>query len=257
MANVYAWPPVAAIGSEWSEIAPLDESYSIITGKRYASSNQPVRRVASLVATGLGPDRNGAGYVEMLKRLLVGGESYVRLYSYPINWHLDAIRDPELRAQIQFIWTSGGSSMVWYGGGVETLWATGAVLTATALDTSGAHPVITVTGLPVSRLVARPGEFLTVFAGDDDLVGSTAQVLAPAFSNASGVADIRLFSAPSNSTGRVNIGQPDTGVFKAVGALPRAVQTVGGNWSYSWSFEEVFADEVGGFVEDLTWYLPS
>ena len=254
MANVFAWPPVGAIGSEWTEIAPLDESFSGATGKRYASSNQDIRREASLVASSLGRGRNGAGYMEMLKRLLVGGENYVRLTSYPINWHIDALTDPLARAQMPLEWTSGGAQMVWYGGGSAITWLAGSVITATSTDTSGDYPIITATGLPVSQLVARPGEFLTMFENDADLTGSTVQVLAPAFSDASGQAYIKVFSAPSFTTGRINIGQSDTAVFRVSGALPRSSQPVGGNWSYLWEFEEVKASQVGGFVENTDWF---
>ena len=255
MANVFAWPPVGAVGAEWTEIAPLDESYSGVTGKRYASSNQPVRRVASAVVSSLARDRNGAGYMSILKRLLVGGQNYVRLYSYPINWHLDASRESGYRALVPLEWTAGGAHLVWLSGSSDLVWTTGATITATALNVSGAYPVITVTGLPPSILVARPGEFLTVFANPDDLTGgSTVQVLAPAYSNDAGVAFIKLFSAPSIATGRVNIGQSDTAVFRVVGDLPRSQQPVGADWSYAWQLQEVFADEVGGFVEDADWW---
>mgnify|MGYP001459223640 FL=1 len=109
-------------------------------------------------------------------------------------------------------------------------------------------------GLRPSRLVARPGEFLTAFADHDDTVGHTVQITAPARSNSDGVAVIRLFEAlPDLTDARVNIGVADTGAFLPVGEYPRAAQNLSGDWSYSWSFREVFPEEVGGFVEVNPW----
>jgi hypothetical protein len=245
---VYAWPPVAAIGSEWTPVQPVDESFSGITNKRYASANQPERRATTVVAAALGRGNNGAGYMEMLKRLLQGGAHYVRLTSYPINWAIEARTD--LQSQV-LTWLDGATDMVWLDGSTDMIWLDGTVINST-LSTSKGLPALTLTGCPPSTLVVRPAEFLTVInptTGATD----TVQSLAPAYSNSEGIATVRLYRAAAFA-GRVNIGTADTAVFRVVGALPRAVQPLSGQWSYTWSFEEVMPEDVGGFVENLTWF---
>lgn len=250
MANVYAWPPVGAVGTEWTIDAPINASRSLITGGRYVSAHARKRRMASITASSLGRGASGAGYMEMLKRFVAGGVGLVRLNSYPINWHLDAAAAKSWRQSHQITWSQSGAGVAWTDGASAVTWFSGAILSGVA-GTSGGWPTLTVTGLPPSRLVARPGEFVTMFASNSDQTGATAQVVTEARSNASGIAVLRLFSAMSGS-GRVNIGTSDTGVFEAV-SIPRAVQPVSGDWSYAWSFREVFADEVGGFAEVNPW----
>ena len=59
----------------------------------------------------------------------------------------------------------------------------------------------------------------------------------------------KLDRLPTISGGRINLAGQDEAVFRVDGALPRTMQTISGDWCYSWSFRDVFADEVGGFVE--------
>jgi len=257
--NVYGWPPVKAVGHEWDYVSPISESFSALTGKRYASGNGPERRVAQVVVSALaGAGRMGAGYVSVLKRLLDGGSNYVRLTSTPINWYLDALDEQATRASVPLTWASGGVPLLWTSGGIDLLWYTGTILTA-VVATSGGFPALTVSGLPINKLVARPGEFITAFQSATDLIGQTVQVMAPAYSNGSGVATVRLYSALSGAYGatpfRVNLGAAETAVFRVIGAMPREVQVVNADWSYGWQFEEVFADEVGGFTEVPAWWV--
>lgn len=250
--NVYAWPPVGVVGSEWTEDAPVSVSRSLLSGARYVSASQRKRRLASLVVSSLGRGRMGAGYCEVLKKLLSGGESLVRLNSYPINWHLDARAQAAARQSQHLNWTTGGVDLDWTAGVVDLLWYSGTLLTCTVTTDAG-WPALAVSGLPENTLVARPGEFVTVFEDEADTTGETVQVLTAATSDASGDATVRVMTAPSHG-GRVNIGVSDTGVFEVVGGLPRAQQAPRGNWTYAWSFREVFADEVaGGFTEVNPW----
>uniref|UniRef100_UPI0013009845 hypothetical protein n=1 Tax=Oceanicella sp. SM1341 TaxID=1548889 RepID=UPI0013009845 len=146
--------------------------------------------------------------------------------------------------------TSGGVDWDWDDAGVPLLLYEGRVLEGVPVM-DGIWDAVRVTGLPPATRVARPGEFLAVYADDTDVTGEVVQVLAPAVSSAAGVATIRLFS-PLGAGGRVNIGVSDTGVFRQL-ETPRAVQPLGGDWSYTWSFREVFADEAGGFAERDPW----
>lgn len=219
MPNVYAWPPVGVTGHEWTEEAPVNTSRSLLTGARFVSAAQRKRRLVTMNVSSLARGRSGAGYVEVLKRLLAGGENLVRLHSYPIN--------------------SWGDAVLYTG-----------TLGATA-GTSGGFEILTVTGLPPETLVARPGTFLTYYSPPEELVGETVMVMTEAMSDESGIAVIRLMSGLAGS-GRVEIGTRDTGVFEAVD-MPRAVQPVAGDWSYQCSFREVFADEVGALTEVDPW----
>lgn len=249
--KVYAWPPVPVTGSEWTEIAPVQVSRSLITGAERISAVQRKRRLVTLQVAALGkPGNMGAGYVEMLKRLLEGIHA-VRLRSYPINWHLDWLREQREREPLPLTWTAEGLDLGWTMPPETLLWFAAATLTG-VIGTSGGWPAITVSGLPASRLVARPGEFITVRENSAATDSATAQVLAPAYSNASGVAVVRLFSALPYG-GLVEMASSDTAVFRPVGEYPRAVQPVGAQWGYDWSFREVFEDEVGGFEEVDPW----
>lgn len=252
MANVIVFPPVGAVGSEWAVSAPIQVSRSMMTGRRYVSAMGRERREASVVVSALAKTRSGAGYSEMLKRHLDGGVHLVRLNSYPINWHLDAARMAGLVNSHPFTWEHEDATFTWEHEGYPVIWFSGTVLTGT-VTTSDGWPAIAVSGLPPNMLVARPGDFVEVFEEFGDTSGHIAQVTAEATSNGAGAAIVRLMDALPELEGvRVNLGASDSRVFEAV-ELPRAMQPMGQNWVYEWRFREVFADEVGGFVEVNPW----
>lgn len=260
MARVYAWPPVSAIGFEWTEAAPISESFGL-GGARFASAYQRARRVARFTVSAIGQDRAGAGYCEMLKRMLAGGEHLVRLYSMPINRINDAAAlagEPgrgggrsiewsyvQYGAQADLGWTTvvGGAS-------AALRWVSGSLVPATPTTDAAGWPAIAVTGLTPSALVARPGEFVAVYGADGTV--ARRQVLTVARSDAAGAATIRLYEAVT-AAGQAAIGAPDTGVFFHNGPLPRAQQPLASNWSYDWEFLEVFEDETDGFTEIDPW----
>lgn len=244
--DVIAWPPVGVVGSEWTEDAPVQQSRSIITGASYLSAHQRVRRLVALNVSALARGRSGAGYMEMLKRHLAGGIHAVRLHSYPVNWHLETA-DETWRQSTPIEWTG----LSWTSGGGALSWYSGTLLTGTTGTDGAGWNIVTVNGLPADRLVARPGEFVTIY---DGATPYRAQVTAEAVSDGAGQAVIRLFDAlPALTGARINLGTSDTGVFRAE-SLPRAVQPLSANWTYSWEFREVFADEVGGFTEVDPWH---
>ena len=238
--KVFAWPPVGVVGAEWSEDAPVQVSRSLITGAERISAAQRKRRVASLRVSALARNAMGAGYIEMLKRHLAGIH-LVRLYSYPINWHIAAISDAPGRV------VAGRDTQQW--AGLDQQWYAGATLAGTT-GTEDGWPVITVSGFPPGAMVARPGEFLTAFEGDTP---HRMQITKPATSDASGAAVIRLFEAlPSLTDVQVAMGSSDTGAFRPV-SYPRSMQPTGADWTYDWEFREVFEDEVGTFDEVDPW----
>jgi hypothetical protein len=92
--------------------------------------------------------------------------------------------------------------------------------------------------------VAQPGMFVS-------LGGDVAMVVAQAVSDAGGEAVLRLLTALSGS-GAAVINARDGGVFEAL-TIPRATQPVSGDWTWAWSFREVFEDETDGFAEVDPW----
>lgn len=251
MTKVFAWPPVGVVAHEWTEESPVSASASLLTGKAYVSASQRPRRMASLTISALSKSRSGAGYSEVLKRLLAGGEHLVRLYSTPINRCQDALPGAVLRS-MPLDWLAGGIDLTWVSGAAPLLWSDVPALTGTIGTDAAGFDILTVTDLPPLQLIARPGEFVTVFATLEAVAGTTIMVMTEAWANASGIAVLRLMS-PAPYAARVNIGTRDTAVFRALD-YPRAAQPIGQNWFYPWNFREVFEDEVpGGFVEVNPW----
>ena len=253
-ALVYAWPPVGVVGAEWTEVAPVQVSRSMLTGAERVSAIQRKRRMARLSVPGVGRTMYDAGYMEMLKRYLAGVH-LVRLHSYPINWYLDAQGDNEFRQSRRVHWRAlDDQPLNWSAGNQNLYWFSGTILYGSSSTTNG-RPTLTVSDLPPNTLVARPGEFVQVF-GDilSDVPTHTYQVVQPSMSNNSGVATVYVFESHTASfTGaRISLGVCATGVFRPV-EYPRSVQPLGGNWTYDWEMREVFEDEVGGFTEVNPW----
>lgn len=250
--DVFAWPPVGAVGSEWTQDAPVARLRSALTGRDQKQASQRIRRIATLEVSALfSPDRSGAGYCEMLKQLLAGGIHAVRLQSGPVNWWMDEIRrrgSDQNSAPIE--WRSAGQPIRWQSAGQVVTWVSGAViLGGIPRADGGGWGLLSVTGLPRNATVARPGDFIRINDVADASRFEVARVLRPAVTNSQGAVELKLDRVPTIARGRVNMAGQDEGVFQVDGALPRAVQPLSGDWSYTWNFREVFADEVGGFNE--------
>lgn len=246
MTNVYAWPPVGLTGWEITKSMPISRSVGIIDGRPRTSSAQRVRRLATAIVSGIGLDAAGAGYIEVLKELMAGGEHLTRMNTAAPIWHLAR---SELKVSI-LDWTDSGSEMLWSDSGAALDWLDGGHPGTPTTDDG--WPAITVTGLPPDQIVARPSERIVVYIGDSQTAPlEYARVLAVARSNASGVATIRLMTAIS-AAGLVGIGQTESIVFEALD-MPRAVQPVAQNWVYTWNFREVFLDEYTAWTELNPW----
>lgn len=246
--KVYAWPPVPAVGREWTVDAPVSMSRSALTGRRYASAAQPARRLASLTIHGR--VSYGAGYMEALKRYLDGGINLVRLSSCKIPVGKIGVAPDTLRST-PLEWEAGGVDLDWTSGGTPLVWYAGTPFFGTVSTVAGV-PRLTVFGLPPNTLIALPGEFLTIYLDEGDQTGETHMIAAPATTNSAGSVSIRLVTLPSFG-GRVSFGTSETAVFEVEGGLPRAMRPANLDWTYSWSFREVFANEVGGFTEINPW----
>lgn len=246
--DVFPWPPVGAIGREWTQSAPVARLRSALTGRDQMQASQRVRRIATVEVSAMANGRMGAGYCEMLKQLLAGGIHAVRLQSGPINWWIDELKRQRLNSQ-PLTWRTGGNPLTWQTGGQPLVWYSGAVVRGGVPSAFGIFGLLPVTGLPPRMRVAAPGDFIRIYSMTDAATSEVARVVREAVTDSAGAVTLKLDRVPSISGGRVNVAGQDEAVFRVEGPLPRAVQPVNGDWSYTWNFREVFADEVGGFTE--------
>ncbi len=244
--NVYAWPPVHSIAQMWTEDHPVQVSRSMPDGAEYRSAFGRSRRRAQLTVSALSGDRSAAGYIEVLKGLVAGVHAVRLTLPGPI-WHLDAARLRALRQADPVNWLVPPGAVTW-----DVDWWSGRVVVASTGTATGA-PVLVASGLPAGIIVARPGEQITVYAADKVTPAATAVVKAVARSDGTGVAVIPILSAVGPYTDRrINIGTDRSAVFR-VDDWPDSPQPLGQNWTWGFSFREVFSDEVGGFVEIDPW----
>lgn len=248
MTNIYAWPPVGIVAAEWSIEQRVGRSQYLFGGGRAVSTDGPARRVATCTVSALAAGRNGAGYLEALRRLLDGGVHLVRLSSWPVIYRLDEISGAYRQTQ-PLDWSEGAAVLEWSEGAADLVWFTGALITAVAGTDADGWDIATVSGLPASEIVARPGEVLRVF-GDGDADGVAAVVLTEARSNASGIAVLRLASAVVD--GVASIGDRESAIFE-VTEFSRSGRPIEGNWTYTLQFREVFASEVSEATEVNPW----
>ena len=249
--TVYQFPPVDP--RLWRIIPdyPTQKSVSGKTGARFVSFAGRRRRRALLEAHGRRDF--GAGHSLVLTELLRGGENAVRIDGYPVNFHLDATRDAATRRSVPVDWTDDGVDVEWTDGGIDVSWFSGSFLTGSTGTDGQGFPRIIVSGLPPSALVGRPGEYLTAYAAAAGTQGTTVMIMRETRSDANGNANFRLLTAlPALTDVRVNIGTFETGVYFPT-RIPDDPQPVDGDWALRWEFQEIFADEVGGFTEVDPW----
>lgn len=216
--NVYAWPPVAARSRSWLLHQPVARLRSALTGKEQLQASQRARRLVTMEVSGLSAQRQAGGYMEMLGQLLNGGIHAVRLSSWSPNWALDALP------------RSGHDYL-------------SLTLTATAA---------TSVGMAAWRIAGVPPGYPLLRPGDRFRVGATLyQAVNAVVADRSGVALARVIGTTSGS-GTVGFDGQESAVFRAE-AIPVAPQTPGADFTFSWSFREIFADEVGGFTEIDPW----
>lgn len=250
-ATVYAWPPVGRIAESWWAENPVNISRSILTGARYASAAQRRRRYASITVGNAGRGAAGMGHLAVLADLLAGGLNFVRLNRLPPNGWADALAMAARRqASIVTMQTASDPALsLTYGGNPVTLF-NGTLLRGTASVVSG-QAQVAITGAPPSVLIARPGEMLTLYDPVSSPTGTSAMVQAMATSDGSGNATVKTVTALTGS-GHVDIGTVETGAFE-VTDMPFSAQPLSGDWSTTWSFAEVFTEEVGSFTEVNPW----
>lgn len=246
MTDVIAWPPFGLTGWELAEIYPQSRSVGLIEGRPRTSSAQRARRVASANVAGYGPDQAGAGYVRMLNRMWAGGPQLVRVRCRP--WGLQGPRG-DLRNTI-LEWTAAGADLLWTEGGTPVEWRMGEYGANASPATDGVWHGLTVTGLPPSQIVARPGERVTVTGATTE----AAYVLKVARTDATGAALVRTDKPEAFTvSGNVVLGDAENIVFEAVN-VPRAIKPISGDYGFQWDFREVFEDEYpDGWMEVNPW----
>lgn len=237
--NVYAWPPVGVTSALWTVEDPVSRSVSWPTGARRTSSALRRRRLAAMQVSARSSNGAAAGMMEALKRYLRGGVHLVRLTSYPVNAGGAPIDDPD-RGSVPLIWRTDLVPLDWLAAGDELLWVSGTLLSGVSSIVDQV-PIITVTGLPPNRLVARAGEFARV--------GTAAAMIAiDASSDSEGEAILRL--TDPLPAGVVSIGESETAIFEAT-EMGSSARPTRGDWTLSWRFREVFADEIGGELLEI------
>lgn len=251
MVNVYAWPPVGFRTFEWSTEQRVSKSRSLWSNRRYVSTTDRRRRVATIsVSAGT---TMGAGYMESLKLLLQGGTHLVRLSSFPLNPD-----EPEFPpgvldgSPIEWLEGSGPDPLGWQAMGGQMRWFTSAPITASASSPTGSNPAwIQLEGLPPNELIAMPGQFVAIYYGNPE-VSETRMIIAPVISDSSGSAKMNIAGERPANIRRVVIGVQENSAFEAL-SIPRSPRVVNSDWFYDWSFLEVFEDETSGFVEIDPW----
>ena len=256
MVKVYEFPPVGISESEWTTVNPLHQSRSAFNSSRYSSAYERQRRIARMTASSLGTlDGAGAGYMEVLKRLLKtsddSSQNLVRLYSLPINFA--RMYDGRSWGGSYLSWTTGGNPLGWTVGGNPLTWFTSTPVGLNTITVDGEFFGVQLTGLPPSvQNLFMPGDFITFYADENDTVGQRLMVVRPSSSASNGTAWVRFMASPPSDPYRIVLWDADVGVFEPV-VVPRASQRPNSDWSYAWEFQEVFEDETDGFEYVNPW----
>ncbi len=232
MPTIYRFPPVGISAYESSIDDPMNASRGINGGPRY-SQTRANRSIYVAEVSGIGPDGNGAGYVEALKRLLAGRPPLVQVDTLPATWWGRTRDRPALQSGDLLSWTTGGAPLTWTTGGEPLTWYTSPLFTATPGKDD--FDYIDVTGLP---------DGTEVFPGDAVQVGGDVSY-AMRSETIGGVRRIYLTSALP--AGNVDIGATVTRNF-SLNERPRSMQTQGA-FSYTFEMTEVFASD---FSDGLT-----
>ncbi|SCY61456.1 hypothetical protein [Paracoccus tibetensis] len=238
--NVFPWPPVGVVAAEWTSTQPVARLRSGLSGRDVMQASQRKRRLASLEVSALAHGRDGAGYCEALKELLEGGIHAVRLLSTPVNWFLDESDRRAGRGDPRAAALRAGQPLAWF---------VGAAAPAGPAVAEGQFWLLPISGASTITRAARPGDFVRLYNPANRNVWQSLRVIAVRRHPLSGAVTLKVDRQPTIANGVVDLAGQDEGVFRVDGPLPRSVQPVTGDWRYSWSFREVFADEVGGFTE--------
>lgn len=256
MANVYPWPPVAVAAKFWNLDTPISKSYSMTTGRRFASGSMTPRRMVKVTVQGR---RNyGLGYMAALERLLEGGLHFVRISScrmtfgevgdfgetgrqgHFFDWRGNA------NASTEFDWRTqdGGDWFTWFEG-----FDAGASIVS---GSSGRTIRVSASLPPQGTIVAVPGEFVTVFTALNPQ-GETHMVTNVATVSSGRTADIKL-ATPVSGNGRINLNTSEEGIFELNSEFPDLGRSGAEVPDFTLQFREVLLAEIAeGIVEVNPW----
>lgn len=256
MANVYSWPPVAVIAKMWNLDQPVSRSYSMVSGRRFASASLPPRRRAKISVQGR---RNyGLGYLAALERFLQGGLHLVRLTSCRMAFGEVGDFGVYGRQGSYFDWRETGNASTEFGwrtqdSGDSFLWFEGFSAWASTVVGLGGR-VIQVAGTlpPLGSIVALPGEFVTVFTslnpqGETHMVANVVKVQTGETGN---VANFRLVT-PVSGPGRINLNTSETGVFELNSPFPDLGRVGADVPDFTLDFREILEGEVSEGLTEL------
>jgi len=222
MTDIVAFPPFKQTAFSYDVLRPMREGFSMFTQKRFAASDGPARRVATVTVSALAGDRDGAGMVQSFAHMLDGGVNLVRMNAPSVNWFRDT---PERLFDV-----------------------TGPVNTATVTTLDG-FDAISVTGLVPGRIFCRAYDILGSY--DAGTLTGTARAVRTIKADIDGIAVVPLHSALS--AGVIQVGEVESIVFSTA-SIPNSVQPIGSNWSYTWQFREVLTGEIpAGSTEVTPW----
>ena len=227
--TIYKWPPVGlAARPVFTVRDPVQSSRSILTGARRASKYARRRLYAEYSVSARKRD-SGAGYMEALKSLLEGGaDNFVELRYR---------RESTLNRRPRTLnWTYNGQPLAWETTVGEPLQWT-AVLThpATLTDDKG-FPAVVVPGFTQGEIVCRAGEYLRI--GDE-----YRTCVVDTWAVNDGTATIRIDSAFPEA-GPVELGAEIVATFEVL-EFPETGGPLSSDYTYDWSFRQVFPDEIG------------
>jgi hypothetical protein len=193
MAKIYAFPPVGLTGWRLAEERRVNRSAYALDGRRAVAGIGPARRDLDLTVSALSKDRAGAGYLNQLWRYIEGGVHLVRVPLPPENWHLDRTALFDRLGNYLIQWAAGADLLEWQSGADDLVWFRNDRL-AVPITLDGYAHAVQVANLPPGEVVARPGDWLRVYAADG-LTSSVARVVDLSRADGAGVATIPLASA--------------------------------------------------------------
>lgn len=252
MAIVYSWPPVAAISKTWNLDAPISKSYSMVSGRRFASAVQMKRRRVKITVAGM--RNNGRGYMAALERYLEGGVNFVRLTSCRLAFGLVDLDQLE-RSGEMFTWretSDVATEFDWAVTGIAVdpfVWYEGVALQIRIIGAGGGLNVeIQDQSLTPGSVVALPGEFLTVITaahpeGETHMISNVVTVRADKS------AVIRLVT-PLSGPGQVNFNTSETGIFELNSEFPDLGYNGATVLDMQLEFREVLPEEIPEGIEE-------
>lgn len=257
MTNIYPFPPVSAVSRTWNYKQPVARSYSMLSGRRVASTSKRPRRYAAVTVHGR--RNNGFGYMTALERLLEGGVHLVRIESCRLGQ--GKLTDmPEFAATEAFDWIRLPASQFKWTPDEEDIsiipWSTtNVVLTpAAGSNLTSSVPLVRLTGLPPFQLVATPGDMVEFT--DSSANKDTVMVSSIGVTDASGTVEFRLVRPVSvgPTITAMRFGVRESGIFEIIGGFPELTRGGQGPENVPLQFREVFMDElVGSVVEINPW----